>query len=153
MTIVFTLVVAVIAAMFAISYFDSATSGVPSSRDAVRSDLAVPVVRESFTLLPCSTSTTLGLEGCAERKILSLDLKIDALRDEIFGRLYNRAAKHRFIIAESDWFTYRQALCSSESDRNEGGSLVGVDFADCAARLDQRHVAELKLLHSSYVNN
>jgi hypothetical protein len=41
-------------------------------------------------------------------------------------------------------------MCASESDVNQGGSLVPVDFAQCVVRLDSQHVTELTMLTSSY---
>ena len=113
--------------------------------------LELPVLRESFTLLPCAHNTTLGIEGCVEHRILVFDAVINLLRHQIVGLLNNTAANRDFVIAEIDWFTYRRALCSSESDQYEGGSLVPVVFANCVVRLDQRHITELTRLHSSYL--
>ena len=114
--------------------------------------LTMPALRESFTLLPCSPTTTIGLEGCAERRILTLDSQIRVLRHQLFPDLFDNAAKRRFIVGEVDWFVYRRATCSSEADVNEGGSLASVDFADCLVNLDEQHLAELTALKSGYEN-
>jgi uncharacterized protein YecT (DUF1311 family) len=120
-----------------------------SSASPVKKLLA-PVVRESFTLLPCSKSSTIGLEGCAEHRILKLDDTVNSLRQKIFLHLYNHTTRKNFIIAEDDWFTYRQVTCTSESDVNEGGSLVPVDFANCVIQLDKQHVEDLTSLKAEY---
>jgi uncharacterized protein YecT (DUF1311 family) len=112
--------------------------------------LVAPTVKEGFTLLPCSKNSTIGLEGCAERHILALDAKVNSLRHVIFAHLYNNAARKDFIVAENDWLTYRQVTCTSESDVNEGGSLVPVDFANCVIKLDQQHIVNLTALKSKY---
>ena len=108
-----------------------------------------PVVRENFTPLACDTNTTIGLEGCAEHRIAHEDRLINRLRSRVFQSLFDNAARRRFILAENDWFTYRQAACRSESDSNEGGSLAPVDFANCAVRLDQQHITELRAQDAS----
>ena len=109
-----------------------------------------PTLRENFTLLACSPDTTLGLEGCAEHRLLAEDQLINDLRDQVFLRLFDNGARHRFVLAEVDWFYYRRSACQSESDSNDGGSLVPVDFANCAVRLDLQHVAELRVQIASY---
>jgi hypothetical protein len=65
----------------------------------------MPVVTETFALLPCSKATTTGLEGCAEHRILTLDQRINVLRHQVFTRLFDDAAKRRFIRAEVSWST------------------------------------------------
>jgi uncharacterized protein YecT (DUF1311 family) len=113
------------------------------------STLVLPVLKENFTLLSCNKNTTIGMEGCAEHRIVTLDKRINTLRHDVFHLLDHHAGRD-FILAENDWFTYRQALCTSESDVNEGGSLEPVDFAQCLVRLDAQHVSELTALKSSY---
>jgi uncharacterized protein YecT (DUF1311 family) len=112
--------------------------------------LVVPVLKEKFTLLPCSQSSTIGLEGCAEHHILTLDAGVNVLHRQIFLHFHGKAAKRDLILAEDDWLAYRQTMCASESDVNQGGSLVPVDFARCVVRLDAQHVMELNLLKSNY---
>jgi uncharacterized protein YecT (DUF1311 family) len=112
--------------------------------------LAVPVLTEKFTLLPCSQSSTIGLEGCVEHRILTLDARVNVLRRQIFLHLDGNTAKRNFILTEDDWLAYRQTMCASESDVTQGGSLVPVDFARCVVRLDAQHVTELNLLKASY---
>jgi uncharacterized protein YecT (DUF1311 family) len=113
----------------------------------------MPVVTETFALLPCSKATTTGLEGCAEHRILTLDQRINVLRHQVFTRLFDDAAKRRFIRAEVSWSKFRRSTCLSDSDVNEGGSLAPVDFANCAVRLDQQHVADLTALLASYASH
>ena len=129
----------------------SSTSTVASaSPGAAKKELVPPVLKEDFTLLSCSQRTTIGLEGCAEHRILAVDTRINALRRQVFQHLYDNAARRDFITAEEDWFSYRQTMCTSESDVNEGGSLVPVDFANCVVRLDRLHLTELVTLRSRY---
>jgi uncharacterized protein YecT (DUF1311 family) len=128
----------------------SKSTDASTSLDALLTNLVPPVLKEGFTVLSCSRLTTIGLEGCAEHRILSVDMRINALRRQVFQYLYDNVARRDFIAAENDWFTYRQATCTSESEVNEGGSLVPVDFANCVVRLDRQHLAELVTLRSSY---
>jgi uncharacterized protein YecT (DUF1311 family) len=115
----------------------------------VSSTRVLPVLRENFTLLSCNKNTTIGMEGCAEQRVIALDKRINDLRKDVFHILNNQAGRD-FILAENDWFTYRQAMCTSESDVNAGGSLEPVDFAQCLVRLDAQHVSELTSMKSSY---
>ena len=123
------------------------------ARRRITSSLVAPTVTETFTLLPCSKTTTIGLEGCAEHRILALDERINALRRQIFAGLFDNAARRRFIRAETSWFAYRRSTCLSDSDVNEGGSLAPVDFANCTVLLDQRHVADLTALLAGYASH
>src|SRR3954453_18620337 len=74
--------------------------------------LAPPVIRETFTPLPCPTSkaeaeTTPGMQGCSEQEILRNDAKIDAVAKRVFARLRSTAARKRFVTAQRAWLTYR----------------------------------------------
>ena len=109
-----------------------------------------PVLREKFTLLACNVNTTIGMEGCAEHQIVSLDTKINQLRVEIFTHLYNQSAKRNFVTAEDNWLAYRQTTCVSNSDVYQGGSLAPVEFARCEVRLNQQHLSNLSTLFKSY---
>jgi uncharacterized protein YecT (DUF1311 family) len=128
----------------------SSSATTSTSLASTTSVLVPPVLKEKFTLLPCSRGTTIGLEGCTEHHVLTLDARVNVLRRQVFQLLHDHSAKHDFILAENDWFAYRQAMCASESDVNQGGSLVPVDFAQCVVRLDSQHVTELTMLTSSY---
>jgi uncharacterized protein YecT (DUF1311 family) len=128
----------------------TSTTTTSTSTSSTTTKLVAPIVKESFTLLPCSKKSTIGLEGCAEHHILALDATVNSLRHEIFGHLYNNTAREDFVAAEDDWFTYRQVTCTSESDVNEGGSLFPVDFANCVIQLDEQHIADLTSLKAEY---
>lgn len=130
-----------------------ATDG-PTSAHARRAGhhgtLEVPVMREAFTTLSCSSSTTLGLEGCAERHVVAFDRTINTLRRQLWTRLRTRGARVDFIAAEHAWFSYRGASCTSQSDLYQGGSLSVVTYADCLAAFDRQHVGELRDTISIY---
>ena len=110
--------------------------------------LSPPVIHESFTPLPCSGApghrSTLEIEGCAEQQILASDKKIDALNQEIFWKLFDAAARRRFIAGHNAWFAYRRAYCLSASDVFEGGTEAAVVDADCTAAVNSQHVKDLK---------
>lgn len=124
-----------------------------SAAPAHTAKLSPPVIHESFTPLPCSGTpghrSTLQMEGCAEQQILASDKRIDALNQEIFGKLFDAAARRRFIVGHNAWFAYRRAYCLSASDVFEGGTEAAVVDADCTASVNASHVTDLKaFLHS-----
>ena len=133
-------------------HFQRTVSSAPyvSTVPTKTSRLAAPVLREKFTLLACNVNTTIGMEGCAEHQIVSLDTKINQLRVEIFSHLYNQSAKRNFVIAEDNWRTYRKTTCASNSDVYQGGSLAPVEFARCEVHLNQQHLSNLSELLKSY---
>lgn len=133
-------------------HFHRPASAVPitATTKTASSRPTAPVLREKFTLLACNANTTIGMEGCAEHQIVSLDTQINKLRVEIFSRLYDLAAKRHFVVAESSWYTYRQTTCASNADVYQGGSLAPVDYARCEVRLNQQHLLNLSALLKRY---
>ncbi len=124
-----------------------------SAAPAHTAKLSPPVIHESFTPLPCSGTpghrSTLQMEGCAEQQILASDKRIDALNQEIFGKLFDAAARRRFVAGHNAWFAYRRAYCLSASDVFEGGTEAAVVDADCTASVNSQHATDLKaFLHS-----
>src|SRR5689334_14368242 len=80
-----------------------------------------PVITEPFTLLPCPAkpTTTLDLEGCAERRIVATDKAIDARVRTIFALLRSRRSSRavaNFVRGERAWLTSRRAVCTSRAD-------------------------------------
>jgi uncharacterized protein YecT (DUF1311 family) len=88
--------------------------------------------------------STLDLEGCAEQRILRTDRRIDAVARSIFVRLFDGAARRRFIVAERAWLAYRRAYCSSMSDQYEGGTLAGLVAASCTADRSTQRLKDLR---------
>jgi uncharacterized protein YecT (DUF1311 family) len=119
-----------------------------SAAPAHTAKLSPPVIHESFTPLPCSGApghrSTLQMQGCAEEQILASDKRIDSLNQEIFGKLFDAAARRRFIAGHNAWFAYRRAYCLSASDVFEGGTEAAVVDADCTASVNSQHVMNLK---------
>jgi uncharacterized protein YecT (DUF1311 family) len=110
----------------------------------------VPALHETFTLLPCSPSTTLGLEGCAEHRVIAADRRVDQLRQRVATRLATPAARRDFRRVESTWVRYRQRLCTLEATSREGGSLAPVVVAQCLARVDLDHLRDLRALLDAF---
>jgi uncharacterized protein YecT (DUF1311 family) len=110
--------------------------------------LAPPVIKESFTPLPCSGSpghrSTLQLEGCAEQQILRSDKQINSLNKTIFAALPSNSARRDLISGHRAWLAYRKAYCLSVSDVFQGGTAAGVVAADCTASVNAQHVSNLK---------
>jgi uncharacterized protein YecT (DUF1311 family) len=124
----------------------SAAGAVASAGHAAK--LAAPVIRESFTPLPCSGSpgrrSTLQEEGCAEQQILRSDRQINALNRKIFTALHTDSARRDLIAGHKAWLAYRKSYCLSVSDVFAGGTAAGVVDADCAATVNGQHVSNLK---------
>jgi uncharacterized protein YecT (DUF1311 family) len=110
--------------------------------------LKPPVIKESFTPLPCTgapgSRTTVQMEGCAEQQILRGDTTINALSAQVFARLADRPARRRFIADHRAWVAYRRADCLSRSDTFEGGSGAPVVFARCVVSLNGQRITDLR---------
>lgn len=130
-----------------------AASAPADAAPARAAKLSPPVIHEPFTPLPCTGApghrTTLQMESCAEQRILASDSKIDALNSAIFGKLFDAAARRRFIAGHNAWLTYRHAYCLSASDVFEGGTGAGVVYADCVAGVNSEHVKDLKAFRAA----
>ena len=118
----------------------------PLSAAAATGALSPPVIHESFTLLPCPAhpQSTLALEGCAEHRIVHTDRGIDTLARTIFKRLFDDAARRRFIAAQTAWLAFRTADCTSRSDQYEGGTLAGLVAAECTADHSAQRLKDLQ---------
>ena len=123
----------------------AAGTGATSAHGAA---LKPPVIRESFTPLPCggtpTNRTTVQQEGCAEQQILRTDKTINSLNNAIFAKLRDEPARRRFIAAHNAWLAYRRAYCLSLSDVFQGGSQAPVLDAQCAGRLNGQHIKDLR---------
>ena len=112
--------------------------------------LQPPVIRESFTVLPCPANphTTLELEGCAEHRILRSDGAINTRVRTIFllvERTRTAGAVARFVRGERAWLAYRRATCESRADVFEGGTAAGLVAANCVAGANAAHLRELRI--------
>jgi uncharacterized protein YecT (DUF1311 family) len=111
-----------------------------------------PVITEEFKpALPCNVNTTVGMIGCGEHKVLAADAVLDADVKMVFGLLYDNAARHRLIAAQTAWLAYRTADCQSQSDIYEGGTEANVVAVYCLAADDASRRTDLKGLYSGLV--
>lgn len=112
---------------------------------AAHGALGPPVIRESFTVLPCPPHpvSTLDLEGCSEKALLRSDRAIDARVKKIFDLLRTNDARSAFVHGEQSWLAYRRSSCAAESSKYAGGSLEPVAFAQCEQTRNETHLREL----------
>lgn len=101
-----------------------------------------PTVTEEFTPLPCDPNTTVGMEGCAEHRILRADAVVDRRVRLLWDKATPDGQVH-LAAAQSAWQDYRKAACVSESDAFAGGTLAPVAAGQCELRLTLERAAEL----------
>jgi uncharacterized protein YecT (DUF1311 family) len=104
-----------------------------------------PVIHEVFTQLPCPPHpvSTLEIEGCYEKAIVSTDRKIDAQAKVIFGLLQSQYARLTFVRGERFWLQYRQASCSAQASKYAGGTFAGLVAAACTLDRSKAHLRDL----------
>jgi len=75
-------------------------------------------IHERFSVRRCpkKPTTTLDLEGCAEREILQTDAAIETSEHAVFSLLGSRGRRD-FVRAERAWLGYREAICNAESSQ------------------------------------
>jgi uncharacterized protein YecT (DUF1311 family) len=112
--------------------------------------LRVPDVHEDFTLLPCGKATTLGLEGCAEHQVLTLDRRIDQLQQAVFQRLPAVTAERDFVRAANEWVVYRRLTCLGAAAAYQSRTLAPVSYADCLVQVDRHRVDDLTALQADF---
>lgn len=98
---------------------------------------------EVFTPLPCNPNTTVGMEGCAEHRILHADKLVDR-RVQVIWDKSTAEGKTHLAAAQADWQDYREAACLSESDKYAGGTLAPVVAGQCSLRLTLQRATELR---------
>ena len=110
--------------------------------------LSPPVLRETFTLLPCPRHavTTLDLEGCAEHAIVRTDATINGIARRIFGLLATADGKRAFVRSEARWLDFRRDSCAAEASKYAGGTLAPLLDAQCQADRSRTHVRDLTSL-------
>jgi uncharacterized protein YecT (DUF1311 family) len=128
-----------------------------AASDGHAAKLAPPVIRESFTPMPCTGKpgkrTTLQDEACSGQQILRSDTQINALNKKIFDALDTNSAKRDLITGHRAWLAYRKSYCLSVSDVFQGGTLAGVVDADCVATVNGQHVSNLKTFLKDLTSN
>jgi uncharacterized protein YecT (DUF1311 family) len=108
-------------------------------------------IREMFTPLSCpkNPQSTLALEGCAERAILSTDRTINAEANAISRLLRSRRTRVTFVQGEEAWLEYRGPSCTAEASSRDGGSAQPVVYADCIAARNRTHLRDLAELKAT----
>jgi uncharacterized protein YecT (DUF1311 family) len=128
----------------------AAATVLATAANAGAATLRPPVVKETFTPLPCSGApahrSTLQMEGCAERQVLARDRTINRLNASVFGSLSTTSAKRAFIASNTQWLRFRGSFCRTAGQRFAGGTELPVVVARCLARLDAGHIADLRTL-------
>jgi uncharacterized protein YecT (DUF1311 family) len=112
---------------------------------AIASPLKPPVIHEPFTPLPCPAhpKTTLAMEGCYEKAIVSTDRKIDTQASIVFSLLRSRAVRLTFVRGERSWLVYRHDSCAATSSHFAGGSFAPVSAAICILDRSKAHLRDL----------
>jgi uncharacterized protein YecT (DUF1311 family) len=114
-----------------------------SSSSSSSTPTGPPTVTEVFTPLPCNPDTTVGMEGCAEHRILRADKLVNRRTQLIWGASTAEGKAH-LAAAQSAWQDYREAACLSESDKYAGGTLAPVVVAQCSLRITLARAADLR---------
>jgi uncharacterized protein YecT (DUF1311 family) len=114
-----------------------------------------PLIRESFTPLPCpgKPKTTLQLKACATQRILRSDAEINTRVRNLWGILKTAGPRARFAAGERAWLVYRAAACKSRSDVFKGGTLAGLAYANCVADQNGLHIRDLKRFQTDILKN
>jgi uncharacterized protein YecT (DUF1311 family) len=109
--------------------------------------LQPPVIHEPFTVLPCPkhASSTLAIEGCQERALLSSDLAINALTSRIFNHL-RPTFRAGFVRGEIAWLAYRRRTCTAQASPEAGGTANGIEFLGCELQRNKTHLTDLHQL-------
>ncbi|HEV3187704.1 MAG TPA: lysozyme inhibitor LprI family protein [Acidimicrobiales bacterium] len=117
------------------------------ANSAVTPPFRPPVISESFTHLACNQSSTMGLEGCAEARLLSADRRVNKEVHLLFDLIPTKGQERKFVTAESLWLVSRTADCQSVSSVYQGGTVAPVEYGLCEVSEDQ---ARSVMLHSYF---
>lgn len=103
-----------------------------------------PVVTETFNAVSCpvNASSTLELEACAERRLLSSDTRINVRTATIFRKLRTRE-RSRFVDGEKAWLRYRKESCVVQISGTVGGSGQSLRQLACELARNRNHLSEL----------
>lgn len=109
--------------------------------------LRAPVIFKSFTPLPCQRHprTSVGLEGCYEKRVLITDLQINS-RVKIVFTLLAPNARRVFVRGELAWLRYRNSSCLAEISTTAGGSGQPIRQAACEYARNKTHLIDLSRL-------
>jgi len=102
---------------------------------------------------PKEPHTTIELESCSVRNVLTLNARINRLTKIIWGRLGDKRGRRYFLTAAQGWKAYAQNECTSRSrswidpampHSYVGGTRAPVLFGICAVQLRLARLAELR---------
>jgi uncharacterized protein YecT (DUF1311 family) len=101
-------------------------------------------------VLPCpkNPTSTVEIEGCLEKTILSTDRRIQRQASTIL-HLLRPSARSSFATAEKLWLEYRSALCKARGSLYEGGTARPGEYAVCVIDLNRSHIRELLSMRSA----
>ena len=94
-------------------------------------------------MLACDPTTTVGMEGCGEHKVLSADKLLNADVNVVFN-LTSGTGRQDLVVAQTKWLAYRNADCQSQSDVYSGGTEQPVVYIYCLAADDSARRQDLK---------
>jgi uncharacterized protein YecT (DUF1311 family) len=89
----------------------------------------------------------MGLEGCAEARLLSADHRVNQEVRLLFALITTKAQQRKFVSAEKLWLVSRSADCTSVASVYQGGTLAPVEYGLCEVSEDQARSA---MLHSYF---
>jgi uncharacterized protein YecT (DUF1311 family) len=119
-----------------------ATARHPRARGAA---VSAPVITEPFKpVLACNPNTTVGMEGCGERRVLAADRQLNADVKVVFDLVKGGASRRDFVSAQTRWLSYRNADCKSQSDVYSGGTEQPVVYILCLAADDTLRRQDLR---------
>jgi uncharacterized protein YecT (DUF1311 family) len=107
--------------------------------------LKPPVIIETFTRLPCNRGTTIGLEGCAEGRLLSADRRLNEQVKLLFDLLPTAQRRRSFVAVQDEWFAYRTADCATFAAIFQGGTIAPVEYTSCEVQDDVSRGTDLHL--------
>jgi len=119
-------------------------SGAPRDSATPKTAPTPPLATEPLsTALPCNQRTQLGLDGCADRKLLAADKLLNA-DIVVVWHLLGGSARNDFVSAQDAWLKYRNADCKSQSDVYQGGTAQPMQYLLCLAEDDASRRLDLK---------
>lgn len=98
----------------------------------------------SFAKKDCSqVATQIEMNQCAADNYRVADQALNQVYQDVLQNLDN-AAKAQLSTAEERWLVFRDAHCTFESDRFQGGSIAPLIQASCMEQVTDNRIAELK---------
>lgn len=88
-------------------------------------------------------ATQIDMNQCAAENYSLSDKRLNQVYQEVRQNL-DAAAKAQLTRAEERWIVFRDAQCTFESDRFEGGSIAPLIQASCMEQITDNRIAELQ---------